>query len=463
MEKIKKGTIILAIILVTMIAFFGVYLPVQNRMENQIKNYSYAMDIKGSRNIRLKVNTNNESVIKDAEGNVVEDATDLTEEQMKEKGYTNEETPINAEEVKTVENYRASQKIIEKRLEKLGFQNYIVKVDEQNGDILIELLENDDTDKVISNINTTGKFEIIDSQTKEVLMNNQDIKQARVMYGSGNSMSTQGTSVYLDIEFNKEGTKKLEEISNQYKKQDTSSQENETSEDENSKEETNTEKTITMNIDSDEIMSTSFEEPIRTGKLQLSVGSATTDTKTLQEYIDQASNMAIVLDTDKLPIVYELDENQYVLSDITENEIQIAEYIALGILFVAILILIIRFKVKGILGAVSYIGWLSIFLLVIRYANVILSIEGLLAILVVGILNYILINKLIARNKLKETYQNFFVKIIPVIILSITFCFFGWMQISSFGMVMFWGIVLIAVYNLIVTNRLLKIKAGKEK
>ena len=57
MKKIKIITIILTIIAITMIAFFGVYTQVQNRMENQLKENLYAMDLKGSRNIRLKVNT----------------------------------------------------------------------------------------------------------------------------------------------------------------------------------------------------------------------------------------------------------------------------------------------------------------------------------------------------------------------------------------------------------------------
>lgn len=85
MKKIKILTITLAIILITMIAFFGIYTQVQNRMENQVKDYEYAMDLKGSRNIRLTVNTESTTTIKDADGNIVEDADDLTAEEMAEK------------------------------------------------------------------------------------------------------------------------------------------------------------------------------------------------------------------------------------------------------------------------------------------------------------------------------------------------------------------------------------------
>ena len=89
MKKIKLLTIILAIVLVTMVAFLGVYVPVQNRMENQVKDYDYAMDLEGGRNIRLAVDNTVDTVIKDAEGNEVTDADELSDEELAAQGYTN--------------------------------------------------------------------------------------------------------------------------------------------------------------------------------------------------------------------------------------------------------------------------------------------------------------------------------------------------------------------------------------
>ena len=220
-------------------------------------------------------------------------------------------------------------------------------------------------------------------------------------------------------------------------------------------------------------MTTSFDEPLRTGKLQLSIGNSSTNTDTLNDYANQANNMAVVLDTGNLPIKYDVDTNEYIKSDITQNELQMAQYIMIGIAALALIILIIRYRTLGILGAISYIGLASIFLLVIRYANVVLSIEGIFGIAIVLILNYIFVNKFL--NKLKEnrkdlkkedvkkankeTYKEFFIRIIPAIIMVVAFCFIQWVPISSFGMVMIWGIALIAAYNVIITNNLLKIKA----
>ena len=105
MKKIKILTIILGIVLVTMVAFFGIYVPVQNRMENKVKDYSYAMDLKGARNIKLTVDTTTNTVIKDSEGNdVTDESSELSDEELAEKGYTKEETKKNQDEVLNVNN-----------------------------------------------------------------------------------------------------------------------------------------------------------------------------------------------------------------------------------------------------------------------------------------------------------------------------------------------------------------------
>ena len=501
MKKIKILTIILLIILITMVAFWGIYTQVQNRMENQVRDYSYAMDLAGSRVVRLIVSTGSETTVKDSEGNVVEDSENLTDEEITANGYTKEETPYNSDDVKTVDNYRKSKEIIEKRFNELGISNYITKLDEKTGDIIVEITENDDTDSIVSNLATTGKFEIVDSQTQEVLMDNSDIKLANVMYGADSSSATSsGTMVYLNIEFTKEGTSKLEEISTNYtattEDTNTTSEDTNTTDENATTDETNTtnetssedatsddtssddttEKTITMKIDGEEIMTTSFDEPIRTGRLQLSIGYSTTDTDTLNGYINQASNMAVVLDTGNMPVRYEVDTNEFIESDITQNQLQIVSYIMLGIVGLALIVLIIRYRILGLLGAFSYVGLMSILLLIIRYANVVLSMEGIFGIAIVLILNYIFVNKFL--NKLKdnrkdlskeevikankETYKEFFIRIIPVIIMVIAFSFVQWTPISSFGMVMIWGIALIAAYNVIFTNNLLKLKAKKD-
>lgn len=230
---VKIITIILAIILISMIGFVGIYTQNQNRMEDIVKGYDLSTDLKGGRIVSIKPKEDKQTVIKDSEGNEITE--ELTDEQITEKGYTKEEIDKNADKL-TKENFKKTKEIIEKRLKNMGLQNYTVRLNEETGEVLMELEENTDTDTVVSNIGATGKFEIQDSETNEVLLNNDDIKLVNVLYNTQNS----GTEVYLNIEFNKNGKNKLENVTETYKTINTTT-ENSTAEN------TSTENTETSN------------------------------------------------------------------------------------------------------------------------------------------------------------------------------------------------------------------------
>ncbi len=486
-KAVKIATIMLLIILVTMISFFGIYTQNKGQVSNNVKDYSYALGLKGSRNIKLKVNSGTKEAIKDSEGNIIETATD---EEIEKNGYVKEQVPNNSDDVKTEAYYKEAKDIIEKRLKKLGVEDYILSVNEKTGDIFIEIAENTNTDSVVGNLNTIGKFEITDNDTKEVLLDNSNIKSSSVLYGT----TATGTSVYLEIEFNKDGRKKLEEISKKYVKLEDNNTTNNVSTENNTEETTNTETTnteatneteettstekkIVMKVDDTEIMTTSFDETITTGKIQLTVGTASTDTSTLQDYITQARNISVVLDSGKLPIKYDIEKNQYILATEAENnELAIGIIVVTVIMAIAIIFLVVKFKIKGILAGASYIGLTSVYLILIRYANVLISVESIFGVIIMLILNYIFTFMILKNieNKIKyikenvvnkailETYSKFFIRIVPICIMVITFCFIKWIPISSFGMISFWGLVLIAVYNAVITRTLLQINVNEK-
>ena len=458
MKTVKILTITFLVILISMISFVGIYQKNKNRMENKVKDYSYSMSLNGARTIKLKVNT--------------ESTNDV---------------PNNSEEALTSENYEKSKEIIEKRLKELSVEEYTTSVNGTTGEITIEIPEeNSKTDTIIGNLNTVGKFEIIDSETNEVLLDNSNIKSSKVLYNTTSS----GTSIYLQIEFNKDGKSKLKEISETYvsvnNTTDNNTTENTTSEENSTNEATNTtsessedttksEKKVTMKIDDEEIMSTSFDEAITTGKIQLSVGSATTDSTTLQNYAQQAQSIATVLDTGKLPIKYDLEKNQYILPEITTQDLMKAEIVIAVIAVIGIIVLIIKHKMNGLLAGIAYIGLAAIYMLIVRYTNVTISIESITGIVTILALNYIftqmLLEKIerldkeqvenVVQKATLETYKSFFIKIIPICVMAIVFCFIKWVPISSFGMIAFWGITLITIYNAIITRYLLKIKAER--
>ena len=449
MKTIKIITISLLIVLVSMIGFFGIYKQNKNQMSNVVKDYTYAMDLNGARTIKLTLNTDN------------------------------------SDEVKTEENYKTAKEIIEKRLKKLGAEEYKVNVNNENGEITVQIPENLNTDTIVSNLTTVGKFEILDSETNDVLLDNNSIESSKVLY----NRATSGTSVYLEIAFNKDGKNKLEEISKTYvKTENNTTDENATTEENNTEatentNETNTENTtseklsktekkISLKIDDSELMSTTFDEPITSGKIQLSVGKATTDSTTLKGYVEQAQNVATVLDSGKLPVKYDMEKNQYILSSITEQDLTYVAVTIAIIAIIAIIVLIIKYKTNGLVAGIAYIGLAALYLLLIRYTNVVISIDSIFAITMMLAFNYIFtiillsnIKKMKAENvenavqkSVTETYKKFFSRIIPVCILAIVFCFIKWTPINSFGMITFWGIVIIAIYNATITNLLFRIK-----
>lgn len=449
MKTIKIITISLLIVLVSMIGFFGIYKQNKNQMSNVVKDYTYAMDLNGARTIKLTLNSDN------------------------------------SDEVKTEENYKTAKEIIEKRLKKLGVEEYKVNLNNENGEITVQKPEDLNTDTIVSNLTTVGKFEILDSETNDVLLDNNSIESSKVLYNT----ATSGTSVYLEIAFNKDGKNKLEEISKTYVKTENNTTDENATTDENNTEatentnETNTENTtnetssktekkISLKIDDSELMSTTFDEPITSGKIQLSVGTATTDSTTLKGYVEQAQNVATVLDSGKLPVKYDMEKNQYILSSITEQDLTYVAVTIAIIAIIAIIVLIIKYKTNGLVAGIAYIGLVALYLLLIRYTNVVISIDSIFAITMMLAFNYIFtiillsnIKKMKAENvenavqkSVTETYKKFFSRIIPVCILAIVFCFIKWTPINSFGMITFWGIVIIAIYNATITNLLFRIK-----
>ena len=125
MKKVKILTIVLAIILVTLIAFGGIYLPTQNRMENKVKDYELGRELDSQRVIELKIKENSTD---NSEENSSEETTDSgnTEETEKSEETTSTENKL------TEKDYENAKKIMEKRLQALGAQDYTISLDKEN-------------------------------------------------------------------------------------------------------------------------------------------------------------------------------------------------------------------------------------------------------------------------------------------------------------------------------------------
>ena len=444
-QKLKIIVLILIIVLVSLMSFGGLFIQNNVKMVNLLPNYIKGMDLKGYRYITLDVAEDEEN------------DHDNEEEKVEESAQTKEQQT----EVDAKKDFINAKKIIEKRLKEMNVAQYTVAQDEQTGRVVINMVEDTATDTVIQYLYTTGNLTIEDPDGN-VLLDSSQIKQVKTMYANTNN----GTSIYLNIEFNKEGKEILRNISNEYRIPENTEEDTEEKTTENVKENTEESKEVTIKIDGAKVLSTQFEKEITNGSIQLSVGGATTSQAELQTYAKEAGYVEKILNNGALPVEYEVTANRYVKSNITADTYPIGIIVLTVIVLGAMIYLIVRYKKNGLLSSIAYIGYIAVLLLVIRYTNVIITIEGIFGLIISLAINYIIniyilnyINKATDKEEVETNFNRGFVKIsialIPVLILSVILILTSWLQIYSFAMIIFWGLAIAIIWNIILTKTLI--------
>ena len=439
-KKLNLILITLIIVLISIISFVGIFYQNKNEMKDRIPDYTLGTDLDGYRRVILAVKAEDES---------------------------------NKADVLKYENYIKSAGIIKKRLESMKVNDYTVRVDEATGQIEITLPENAQTDYILSDIIQKGVFEIKDNSNSEILMNNKEIKSVDVQK---NEAYTGATSIYMNINFNSEGSKKFKDRK-KYQNVITNTTTNETSnETANTNEAANTVSNEATNevagetkepvkvellIDGSSMMETTFSEIIDNGVLALTLGNSSSESE-IETLVYQAESLAAVLENEPLPIQYEITGNIYISSPIEKNHIKILIGVEIAIAAIICIITIIKYKAKGLAVSLCSCGYIALYLLILRFANVVISLDGIFAVLLSFILNHVF--NIILLNYLKknvdksyeEAIKKYAIVILPVLILSVVFAFSGWMSIASFGMVIFWGLVVSIIYSAILTRTFIK-------
>lgn len=442
LKGMKLTVIILAIVLLAMVSFVGIYVKDKNTMKNLLPEYLLGRDLKGHRRVELKVDDTAETIKYDAEGNEIG-----AEDTQKEVAKT-EEKRTNPEENLTEENFKVAKKIIEKRLSSMQVSDYLIRQNSSNGNMVLELPETTNTDRIVGQLYLQGKLEVVDKDTNEVLMSNRDVQSVKSGYGTA---SNGATVVFVNIQFNKEGTEKFKNITNTYV--ETKVIKEETEEGQEPKEET-VKKEIALNIDGSTLLTTHFQEEVSNGLLQLSLGSASSDTtaKEMQEYLLQANSMEALLDNGELPIVYQVEQNKYVFSAITENVIKMVIVISIVVLAIAMIYAILTYQAKGILGSISLVGYIALLLIAIRYFNVEITIGGIVAILFSIAVSYAIVIAMLKEKEVMTVMKKYNIILIPTLIIAIVFTFMN----IAIGIPLFWGIIISLLYHISITNIMLK-------
>ncbi len=482
----KKGTLnnilvkaiaILIIILVSIVSFCGIHKRDLNIWKNILPEYELSKELSNTRTFEFTVDqstktveeeegqteenentdeTNQENNIEDAnttEGvNVIDNTSEETEEDTKE-------VPINDPSVLNKDNYKKSKSIVEKRLNQYKVSDSSVRLNEETGEITLATPYTDNADSIIELITSPGKIEIIDTDSGKVLMDKSMISKAQAYYTQSSSSENTGETLYnlgIRLSFTNEGQKKFKEITKNHIE----------TTDENGNA---VQSTITVQIDGEDghKYTTWFlpDENYTELPMTLYQQVSSEDMELFNTYYNECILQQIIVDTDTMPIVYELNTGLYINSNLNSDFIKTIVIIAIVLLAIVLIINIIKNKINGIFISLIEIFYIAIHLLLIRYAGVTLSLSGIITIMLMALANFVLIlalyNKERTIEKL-ESFGRFVLSIIPFIITTVVFTLLGKeINLQSVGMVSIWGTLSFAS-TLILSIILLNTENGKK-
>ena len=279
MKKIRTVALILVIVLISLIAFVGIFRKSLNFMKNIIPDYKFGMELEGGRELKFAVDTTSEEkqVYVNEEGEIlgfVKEA-EKTEEEASEESNVAEEEEVsyatetrtikaNEDDALTIDNFEATKKIIQKRLNQAGVSEYNIRLNNISGELVVEVPDNDEVSSIYQLIESKGKVELIDKQTGIILIGSEHIEKASAVYSND-----EGLQAFLQLNFDEAGKEKLKEISNQYVEVTDETGEK-------------TKTYVEVDLDKEPLLTTYFGEELPTGIIQIPMGSKTQDTEEFQ-------------------------------------------------------------------------------------------------------------------------------------------------------------------------------------
>ncbi len=442
---LKKAIVILVILLISLVSFLGINTRNLNGWKNILPDYELSKELTGTKSFGFAVDdsteeqeisdgeqqeeSENTEETENAEEAETSEDTDTTEEDEQEPKTT--QVPVNKPENLNANNYRKARDIIEKRIKSFGIIDSTISVDEGNGNINVEVPNETNSEYLFDLITEQGKFEIVDSETEEVLLDSSAISSASAFYAQSDA-STEDSILYdlgVTIEFNSAGEKKLNEISKTYVEYTDSNGDL-------------AQKTVTIRIDGEDKRVTYFAPDSNYTNLNLTLyqGVDANQEDTFNENYRQCLIYQTLLDSEQLPITYVNTSSTYFESTLTQKHIMVMAIIGAAIVVIVAAIIIKKLGKKGVLATLIEVGFIALLLILIRYAGVAITLTSLVMILFMAMINYLLLLMIINEGTVGGL-KKMIVNIIPLFITIIVFVFSKDINISSAGMVGFWGVI----------------------
>ncbi len=477
LNVVKLIAILLIVVLISVISFFGIYVKKDVVWENILPEYKTGMEFDGYMQLRYALDDTEESkeIFVDSEGNYKgdvlvslngettennEETQNVAEEAELDvvNGYSKKNIvqKVNPDEKINIETFEKTKKIIQERIENQGEYEYNIRQDSITGELVLEVPDNDNVEVIDALVTSVGEISIIDSEKGFILIDNSYIKQAGVLtnplspeeignhdeHNHEHSDDEVYYQAYLQLQFNEEGAELIKEVSKEYLVAENEADS----------------KMITVKFDDESLITTYFGEELATGDIQIPLGNPMLPGEEFNDIVNRVVRVADVINTEELPLVYKLVANNYVESAVTEDVELIMNIVFAVIIVVVSIIMIIRYKFNGFKQAIISVGFIASLLLMIRFVSVIFTYNSLISFMAIVLINYVFGFKCLEKLKnetnrkiaLKETMKELYLAIIPVCIIACIFTFMSSVVISSMGNVLFWGLLVQALFSLLV-------------
>ena len=346
----------------------------------------------------------------------------------------------------TADDLEKSKAVIEKRLEAKNIYDYIIRVDSNTNQINVEIpTDTSDTSvdplAAIEGLDRTAVVEFRDSDNN-VLLKGDDIQSAK--YSEDAVDSTGIGTPHVVLNFSDEGKQKFAEA---------------------------TEKMVgkAMPIYLDEECITS---PTVNSKIDSSTAIITVGNGTYAEKKEIAEEYAMLIDSGSLPFNLKIVNKEYIGPYVGQQALEVSIRSGIVTLVVICLIMLVIYRLPGIVASIALIIYVSILLLVISNTGISLTLSGIAGlILSIGMAvdaNVIIFERLkeelakkVASGKaFEKSFKNAMSTIIDgnvtTLIVAFTLYFLGSGMVKGFGLVLALGVLLSLLTALVVSKFILK-------
>lgn len=479
------------------ISYIGIYVIKSGDQKNIIRDYRYANDFNKYYEFVIAPNrsANEENVFLDKDGNVVRLVPDneiQTEEATKKekpdiekiKKETGDENAqeytiakkayrYNAADVLNKDKFIENKNKIKRSLADQKITSYNIREDLETGKLVYEIPQTEisDLNSVTKLLTQSGKFEVVDAQTDRPYLKNEDIKEAKLL-------ETAEYGVILNVELKEKSKEKFKEITAKYAEKTNKIKEaneaeakkkaEEGGEENNSPLKTSTygrtegAPELAIKLSGTLLQRGEVPKAIENGIIQIPLGKTDPKSQDYQRHLAEISTIYTGLKVGEKPVLYDLESQKFVEGNASFEKTQNVIYILGGIFLVMAISLVIFFKGKGILSALSLITYLAIMLITIRYTNIYITVSVIVGVTLLYIMQFILLVLLNLEYKkygkidLFKSYVKEYKELIVVLIAAIILCFAPYTEFAGFGKVVFLGIIISLIYNYFITKNLLK-------